>query len=139
MTIDSFSQHCPNAYFDSRDGELLVGGETVSSLAARVGRTPFYAYDRGVMTRKVRELRQVLPAEVELHYAIKANPMPEVVHQLAGLVDGLNRRRDAASARRLYQRAIGAYRDAGSADHLTISPEAVAPSWFRDALRPATR
>jgi diaminopimelate decarboxylase len=73
---------------------LLVGGETVSSLAARIGRTPFYGYDRAVMTRKVRELRQVLPAAVELHYAIKANPMPEVVHHLAGLVDGL----DVASA-----------------------------------------
>ena len=94
MTIDRFPQHCPNPYFESSDGELLVGGETVSSLAARVGRTPFYAYDRAVMTRKVRELRQALPAAVELHYAIKANPMPEVVHHLAGLVDGL----DVASA-----------------------------------------
>ena len=94
MTIDSFSQHCPNPYFESDDGELLVGGVSVSSLAARIGRTPFYAYDRAVMTRKVQELRQVLPEAVELHYAIKANPMPGVVHHLAGLVDGL----DVASA-----------------------------------------
>ena len=45
----------------------------------RVGRTPFYVYDRGVMTRKVQELRAALPDGIEIHYAMKANPMPAVV------------------------------------------------------------
>lgn len=97
MSLDAFSQHGPHPYFDARHGELLVGGETVSALAARIGRTPFYAYDRAVLDRKVRELRDALPPAVELHYAIKANPMPAVVQHLAGLVDGL----DVASAREL--------------------------------------
>jgi diaminopimelate decarboxylase len=35
-------------------------------------------------------LRRVLPDAIELHYAIKANPMPAVVQHLMGLVDGLD-------------------------------------------------
>src|SRR5690606_21934000 len=42
----------------------------------------------------VAVLRQHLPEEIHLHYAMKANPMPAVVQHLAGLVDGL----DVASA-----------------------------------------
>jgi len=71
-------------------GELTVGGIPLSLLAARVGRTPFYAYDRAIIDERVALLRRVLPAEIELHYAIKANPMPAVVGFLAGRVDGMD-------------------------------------------------
>jgi diaminopimelate decarboxylase len=87
-------QHAELPWFDVRDGELQIGGRAITEIVTEVGRTPFYVYDRSVMTRKVRLLRSALPAEVELHYAIKANPMPGVVQHLAGLVDGL----DVASA-----------------------------------------
>ena len=70
--------------------ELSVGGVPLSLLAARVGRTPFYAYDRGLLTARVAELRAVLPAQISLHYAMKANPMPAVVGHMARLVDGLD-------------------------------------------------
>ena len=76
------------------DGELAVGGERLSLLAARVGSTPFYAYDRALLSHRVAELRSALPASIKLHYAMKANPMPAVVHWMAGLVDGI----DVASA-----------------------------------------
>jgi diaminopimelate decarboxylase len=92
--LDAFSQHAPHPYFEAKDGELLIGGRKVSDIAAEIGRTPFYAYDRAVMTRKVQELSAALPKDVEIHYAMKANPMPEVVRHLAGLVDGI----DVASA-----------------------------------------
>jgi diaminopimelate decarboxylase len=92
--LQGFSQHAPHPYFEAKDGELLIGGRKVTELAAEIGSTPFYAYDRAVMTRKVRELRAALPSEVEIHYAMKANPMPEVVKHFAGLVDGI----DLASA-----------------------------------------
>jgi diaminopimelate decarboxylase len=59
-------------------------------LAKRVGRTPFYAYDRNLLTQRVDLLRRHLPREVHLHYAMKANPMPAVVEHLARLVDGLD-------------------------------------------------
>ena len=33
-------------------------------LAARVGRTPFYAYDRSLITRRMESLRRVLPKSI---------------------------------------------------------------------------
>ena len=77
-----------------RDNQLVVGGEAIALLAERVGRTPFYAYDRGLIRARVAALRAALPGAIRLHYAMKANPMPAVVGLLAGLVDGI----DVASA-----------------------------------------
>ena len=86
--------HVPMSQWPVRDGELVVGGETLSVLAARVGSTPFFAYDRGLLRARVVELRAALPAAIKLHYAMKANPMPAVVGFMATLVDGI----DVASA-----------------------------------------
>ena len=77
--------------------ELTVGGVPLSILAVRVGQTPFYAYDRRLLASRVEHLRSVLPPEISLHYAMKANPMPAVVSFMAGLVDGI----DAASGAEL--------------------------------------
>jgi len=84
-TIEAFGQ-------DS--GMLAVGGIRVDRLAERVGSTPFFSYDRRLITARIELLRRVLPAEIHLSYAIKANPMPAVVQHLSALVDGL----DVASA-----------------------------------------
>ena len=86
--------HAPMDQFAVRDGELVVGGETLSVLAARVGQTPFYAYDRALLRERVAQLRVALPPSVKLHYAMKANPLPAVVCFMAALVDGI----DVASA-----------------------------------------
>jgi diaminopimelate decarboxylase len=86
--------HAPMTQFPVVDDCLHIGGIPLTTLAQRVGRTPFYAYDRGLITRRVELLRKHLPAAVHLHYAMKANPMPAVVEHLARLVDGL----DVASA-----------------------------------------
>ncbi len=86
--------HAPMLQFPVAGAELLVGGQSLSRLAARVGQTPFYAYDRHLMKLRVQQLRTALPAGIKLHYAMKANPMPAVVACMAGLVDGI----DVASA-----------------------------------------
>jgi len=86
--------HAPMDQFPVENGELVVGGIPLSRLAARVGRTPFYAYDRGLLDARMGELQAALPASVRIHYAIKANPMPALVCHMAGLADGL----DVASA-----------------------------------------
>ncbi len=80
--------------FPSANGELLINGQPLSRIAARVGRTPFYAYDRSLLDARVAQLRAALPSAVKLHYAMKANPMPALVCHMAGLVDGI----DVASA-----------------------------------------
>ncbi|HRD33972.1 MAG TPA: pyridoxal-dependent decarboxylase, exosortase A system-associated [Rhodocyclaceae bacterium] len=86
--------HAPMDQFVIADGELQVGNQPLSRLAARVGRTPFYVYERGLLDRRVGELRTALPPEIKLHYAMKANPMPALVCHMARLVDGI----DVASA-----------------------------------------
>jgi diaminopimelate decarboxylase len=83
--------------FPVEDGELVVGGIPLTRLAARVGQTPFYAYDRGLLTQRVAELRAALPKSIKLHFAMKANPMPAVVGHMVRLVDGI----DIASEREL--------------------------------------
>jgi len=80
--------------YKARDGLLLINGVPVTALANRAGRTPFYAYDRALIVARIKALRGVLPPSVDLHYAVKANPMPALVDYVAGLVDGL----DVASA-----------------------------------------
>ncbi|MGN6701613.1 MAG: alanine racemase, partial [Burkholderiaceae bacterium] len=87
-------EHAAFRDIEVQDDCLQFGGMPLTRLAQRVGSTPFYAYDRQAITRRVALLRQHLPKEIYIHYAIKANPMPAVVQHLATLVDGF----DVASA-----------------------------------------
>ena len=80
--------------FAVHEGSLGIGGIPLPLLVARVGGTPFFAYSRSLITRRIAELREAFPPTVRLSYAIKANPMPAVVQHIASLVDGL----DVASA-----------------------------------------
>jgi diaminopimelate decarboxylase len=86
--------HAAMDQFASQAGQLIVNGYSLSTLAVRVGQTPFYAYSRELLRQRVQQLRTALPQQVKLHYAMKANPMPAVVQFMAGLVDGI----DVASA-----------------------------------------
>jgi len=101
--------HAAMDQFAVRNGELLVGGLTVSALAAQVGQTPFYAYDGGLIRARVAALRSALPPGLQLHYAMKANPLPAVVRLFAGLVDGI----DVASAGELQVALAAGARPAG--------------------------
>ena len=78
------------AAFGECGGVLTVGGAPVDLLAERVGGTPFFAYDRQLITERVGEIRGALPSDLHVSYAIKANPMPAVVQHLSGLVDGFD-------------------------------------------------
>ncbi len=88
--MNSLISHAPHINFPVVENELWVGGMPLTRLADRVGSTPFYVYDRRLITERVAQLRAVLPSDIHLHYAIKANPMPAVVQHLAGLVDGFD-------------------------------------------------
>lgn len=70
--------------------ELLVGKLTLTQLTQLVGGTPFYAYDRQLITNKVSYLKQILPEKISLSYAIKANPLINLVHMLAHQVEGFD-------------------------------------------------
>ncbi|WP_084609792.1 pyridoxal-dependent decarboxylase, exosortase A system-associated [Sedimenticola selenatireducens] len=83
-------RHETMAQFPVQDNQLQIGGIPLSTLAARVGQTPFYAYDRQLISARVSALRAILPDTIHLHYAIKANSMPAVVQHLSAITDGLD-------------------------------------------------
>jgi diaminopimelate decarboxylase len=83
-------KHANMDWFPVTDNHLHAGGISIERLAIRTGKTPFYVYDRNIMTRKVETLRESLPEGLHLHYAMKANPMPAVVQHLSQLTDGID-------------------------------------------------
>ncbi|MBB3193493.1 pyridoxal-dependent decarboxylase, exosortase A system-associated [Roseateles terrae] len=89
-TVRQPPQHAPLVQFPVVAGQLQIGGQPLTRLADRIGRTPFYAYGREQLSARVKSLREALPAGIELHYAMKANPMPAVVGHMARLVDGID-------------------------------------------------
>jgi len=82
--------HAAQTLFPVVDGCLQVGGIALTRLARRVGATPFYAYDRALLSERVRHVRRHMPSGLALHYSMKANPMPALVQHMAGLVDGID-------------------------------------------------
>ena len=78
------------ASFETIEGQLAIGGMPLDRLALRVGSTPFFAYDRQLLTERLAHLRATLPEQINLSYAVKANPMPAVVQHLANLVDSFD-------------------------------------------------
>ena len=89
----------PDGYFADAKGQLMIGGQTADSLVEQAGSTPLFVYDFGLIKRRIEHFRDVMPAKIKLHYAMKANPMPELLAAIAPLVDGI----DVASAGEMAQ------------------------------------
>ena len=83
--------------YEVKDHCLQVGDRSFVDIVQDYPDTPVYAYDRNVIKNKIGLLRQYLPTSMHIHYAIKANPMPEVVKFTHPLVEGL----DVASGKEL--------------------------------------
>ena len=70
-------------HFGVSAGELLIGGVSPISLAAKYG-TPLYVYDGAIIDRKLTLLRNTLPNDFIIYYSVKANPNRALVkHFLA--------------------------------------------------------
>ncbi|HEY9380385.1 MAG TPA: pyridoxal-dependent decarboxylase, exosortase A system-associated [Burkholderiales bacterium] len=121
--------HAPMSQFIVQNDCLIVGDKPLPLLVEQAGRTPFYAYDRGLLYRRVAELREYLP-NVRLHYAMKANPMPALVCYMARLVDGI----DVASAGEL-RVALDTGTDAGE---ISFAGPGKAESELRQAVAAGT-
>ncbi|MDO9488511.1 MAG: alanine racemase, partial [Sphingomonadaceae bacterium] len=80
--------------FGTIDGELAIAGRRASQWVEAAGDTPLFVYDRGLIAGRIADLRAAMPAELDIHYAVKANPMPALVRWMTTQVDGL----DVASA-----------------------------------------
>ncbi len=82
--------HHPACRFDWQDGELLIGGRKVRQLHAAAGGRPFYAYDGRILRTRMAELREAIPDDVAVHYAVKANGFPPVLARMSRLADGFD-------------------------------------------------
>ena len=78
------------AGYAAKDGQLAVGGYTVSDLVKQGGGTPLFVYSREHLTKRVAGLRAALPNRLKINYAIKANPFGDLLVHMAGLVDGFD-------------------------------------------------
>lgn len=80
----------PPGFAADTDGMLLIAGQRADALADAAGDTPLFVYDGAMLTAHVAEWRAAMPAEVQLHYAMKANPYAPLLAHMASLVDGLD-------------------------------------------------
>jgi diaminopimelate decarboxylase len=84
----------PNGFVANADGQLIIGGQAAELLADQAGSTPLFVYDFGLIKNRIEHFRVTMPGGLNLHYAMKANPLPELLAAIAPLVDGI----DVASA-----------------------------------------
>jgi diaminopimelate decarboxylase len=76
--------------YEARDGVLAVDGVKVTELIAQVGATPLFVYSSALIRRRIADLRAAMPADLALHYAVKANPFEPLLRLMAPLVDGFD-------------------------------------------------
>lgn len=84
----------PSGFDADSNGHLLIGGRTADDHLDEAGGTPLFVYDTSHVTRQIDLFRAVMPADVALHYAVKANPYTPLLSWIADKVDGF----DVASA-----------------------------------------
>lgn len=80
----------PPGFRADAGGMLLIGGDRAEALVDAAGDTPLFVYDSAMLTARVAEWRAAMPAEVQLHYAMKANPYAPLLAFMARLVDGFD-------------------------------------------------
>ncbi|MGX5714184.1 pyridoxal-dependent decarboxylase, exosortase A system-associated [Sphingopyxis terrae subsp. ummariensis] len=80
----------PPGFAADADGMLRIGGQRADALAEAAGDTPLFVYDRAMLTARAAEWRAAMPGEVQLHYAIKANPFAPLLAHMATIVDGFD-------------------------------------------------
>lgn len=90
LTPRQAPKHADMTHFANKNNELVVGGKTISQIDKLIGSTPFYAYDKTLIANKIATLKLALPKKIQLHYAIKANPLPSLVHFMVDHVAGFD-------------------------------------------------
>ena len=77
-------------YFNPVDGILQIGDKLATEIVDEAGRTPVFVYSRDIVAATISRLRRVLPPQVSIHYAIKANPYVPLLEAMSELVDGFD-------------------------------------------------
>ncbi|MEP2988769.1 MAG: pyridoxal-dependent decarboxylase, exosortase A system-associated [Parasphingorhabdus sp.] len=75
--------------YDDKDGELLIGGEKTSQLVDLHG-SPLFVYSKTHLDQRFAELRNAMPKQLHIHYAMKANPFSPLLSHMVSLADGID-------------------------------------------------
>jgi diaminopimelate decarboxylase len=76
--------------YSALNGELAIGGRTVSALVEEAGDTPLFVYSSDHLRARVMALRAAMPDRLAIHYAMKGNPFPPLLALMNTLVDGFD-------------------------------------------------
>lgn len=98
MNLPHPPTHHPSIFWPANaHGEVLIAGEPLSRVAARLGAPSFYAYDAERIAVRIAQCRAAFGPLVRIKYAIKANPFVPLVAAVERWVDGV----DVASEREM--------------------------------------
>ncbi len=90
MNARNKKHHIPTMLKNVRNSELFISDTAITKIFDKYNRTPLYIYSKDIIKERISLLRNALPDEISLHYAVKANPMIDVVKYTASIVDGLD-------------------------------------------------
>jgi len=79
----------PAGFKADADEMLLIGGRRADALVAEAGDTPLFVYDLALIHAKIARFKAAF-GDVNLHFAMKANPYPPLLKQVRSKVDGLD-------------------------------------------------
>lgn len=111
--MDSLLNSILSEFFDTDDHHLVIGDQKFSDIIKEAPNRPSFIYSKQVIKKKITALRAALPASLNLNFAIKSNPMQELVNFMQQHVDGL----DVASGAEL----LIAINSGMSPDHISFA------------------
>lgn len=75
--------------FEAVNGELSIGGFTAGDLVRQHG-SPLFVYSKARLSARMAELREAMPENLHVHYAMKANPFGPLLSHMVELADGID-------------------------------------------------
>jgi diaminopimelate decarboxylase len=79
----------PAGFAADADDMLLIGGRRADALVAEAGDTPLFVYNLALIDAKIARFKAAF-GDVDLHFAMKANPYPPLLKHVRRRVDGLD-------------------------------------------------
>lgn len=85
----NFALESALSHFRQKEGELVIGERPISLVAQEYG-TPLYIYDRHCIEWRHETLRNTMPENLQINYAVKANPNIEIIRLMGQFYDGFD-------------------------------------------------
>ena len=80
----------PADYGAGSHGRLEIGGHDIEAIVSEAGSTPLFVYDNNLIGSRIARFRHAMPDGIALHYAVKANPFPDLLKWICMHVDGFD-------------------------------------------------